>query len=93
MFDWGDNTTSGWLGPFTSGATATAQKSWAVKGTYAVKVKAKDVYGAESNWSDPLAVTMPLSQLLQNPFVETILQWFSHLMTVLKVLVSRFGFT
>jgi len=93
LWDWGDNTTSGWLGPFTSGATATAQKSWAVKGTYAVKVKAKDVYGAESNWSDPLAVTMPLSQLLQNPFVETILQWFSHLMTVLKVLVSRFGFT
>jgi agmatine deiminase len=92
MWDWGDGNMSAWTGPYASGATATAQKSWATKGTYAVKVKAKDVYGAESDWSDLLAVTMPQSQLLRNPFIETIMQWFSHLMTVFKELVSRFGF-
>jgi agmatine deiminase len=92
MWDWGDGNMSSWTGPYNSGATATAQKSWATKGTYAVKVKAKDVHGAESNWSDPLAVTMPQSQLLMNPFIETILQWLSHFMTVFKELASRFGF-
>ena len=92
MWDWGDGNMSTWTGPYASGATATAQKSWATKGTYAVKVKAKDTHGAESNWSDPLSVTMPQSQLLRDPFIETIMQWFSHLMTVFKELVSRFGF-
>jgi agmatine deiminase len=91
MWDWGDGTMSDWLGPFHSGAVATAQKSWAAKGTYAVRVKAKDVYGAESNWSDSLAVTMPLTQLLTNPFLETIMQWYSHLVVVFKELYARFG--
>jgi hypothetical protein len=91
MWDWGDGNVSVWLGPYASEATATAQKSWAVKGTYAVKVKAKDVHGAESNWSDPLSVTMPQSQLLRNPFGETIMHWFFRLMMVFKELVSRFG--
>lgn len=61
MWDWGDGNVSGWVGPFASGQKATAQKSWAVKGDYSIKVKARDTNGAESNWSDPLTVTMPLN--------------------------------
>ncbi len=60
MWDWGDGTVSSWLGPFNSGATATATHSWTEQGTYSIKVKAKDIYGDESDWSDPLAITMPL---------------------------------
>jgi len=60
-WSWGDGNFSGWLGPFDSGEIATATYAWAAKGTYQIRVKAKDTYGAESAWSDPLAVKMPLN--------------------------------
>jgi len=53
FIDWGDNTTSGWLGPFTSGQQMTVSHTWDKKGEYLIKSKAKDVSELESNWSDP----------------------------------------
>ena len=58
LFDWDDGTTSGWLGPFSSGQTGTASHSWTDLGTYYIKVKAQDVNGAGSPWSDPLTVVI-----------------------------------
>ena len=58
MWDWGDGNTSGWLGPYPSGQIASAAYAWSLCGTCQVKVKAKDIYGAESNWSTPLPVNM-----------------------------------
>lgn len=58
LFDWGDGSTSGWLGPYTSGATGVGTHTWDVLGTYSVKVKARDVWGAASSWSDALVVTI-----------------------------------
>jgi hypothetical protein len=52
MWDWGDNTTSEWLGPFNSGQIHIASYNWGKWGLYKIKVKAKDVYGNESNWSE-----------------------------------------
>jgi hypothetical protein len=59
MFDWGDGTTSGWIGPFDSGAIASATNTFTVEGTYSIKVVAKDDHGKVSSWSDELAVTLP----------------------------------
>lgn len=61
QWDWGDGTTSEWLGPYASGAVVNASHSWDKKGDYAVRVKAKDCFGLESDWSDPLPVKMPLA--------------------------------
>jgi hypothetical protein len=61
-WNWGDGTTSDWLGPNASGQISQAKHTWKKKGSYPITVKAKDIYGAESNWSDPLPITMPLSQ-------------------------------
>jgi hypothetical protein len=58
LFDWGDGSSSGWLGPFNGGQTVTACHIWTVLGTYDVKVKARDVWGAGSAWSEPLVVTI-----------------------------------
>ena len=58
LFDWDDDTTSDWLGPYESGEEVQANHSWSKKGTYEVRVKAKDIYGAESDWSDPLIVNV-----------------------------------
>jgi hypothetical protein len=56
LFDWGDDTDSDWLGPYNSGETCTASKSWVDAGAYDVRVKAKDVYDRESGWSEALSV-------------------------------------
>jgi hypothetical protein len=52
-FDWGDGTISSWFGPFASGATGEGSYIWTTAGVFEVRVKAKDVNGGESDWSDP----------------------------------------
>jgi hypothetical protein len=50
-FDWGDGNTTNWLGPFPSNHTCQQQYTWSQKNTYLIKVKTKDIYNAESNWT------------------------------------------
>ena len=57
-WDWGDGSYSDWLGPYGSGLIAGAQHKWTSGGAYQIRVKAKDQYGAESDWSDPLTVSI-----------------------------------
>jgi hypothetical protein len=59
MWDWGDGTFSTWLGPFNSSDICIASHSWDERGIYSIKVKAKDIYGEESDWSDPVIIIMP----------------------------------
>jgi len=56
MVDWGDGSTSEWLGPYHSGKEVTAMHTWVLPGTYMVRVRAKDIHDAISDWSDPLLV-------------------------------------
>ncbi len=58
MFDWGDETNSGWLGPYASGETCMDSHIWSSSGGYDVKVKAKDTNDAESDWSGSLYVAI-----------------------------------
>ena len=66
MFDWGDGTNSGWIGPFNSGSAGSATKTWNKQGTYEVKAVAKDIHGKLSDWSDPLTVTLPRTKSTKN---------------------------
>jgi len=61
---WGDGAYSEWLGPFDSGVTTSASHSWNETGNYQVRVKAKDINGAETDWSDPLPISMPVNKPL-----------------------------
>jgi hypothetical protein len=61
LFNWGDGTSSTWLGPYTSGMPITGTHAWTTIGTYEVKVKAKDINGATSGWSAPLIVSIVLN--------------------------------
>jgi hypothetical protein len=88
LWDWGDGNFSEWLGPFPSGSKATAQKSWVGEGTYSVKVKAKDIRGGESNWSDPLDVTMPYNVPFFAKFVDLLETLFPHLFHFFESLVK-----
>ncbi|HVQ01619.1 MAG TPA: hypothetical protein VMT57_08920 [Candidatus Thermoplasmatota archaeon] len=92
-WSWGDGNYSGWLGPFPSGAKVSANHTWTVKGSYEIKVKAKDPQGNESVWSDPLPVTMPqyngitpYNMLLK--FLEWLFDWFPHAFPILRHIVG-----
>ncbi|MCX6668025.1 MAG: clostripain-related cysteine peptidase [Euryarchaeota archaeon] len=59
IFSWGDDTTS--QTQFVpSGSQASATHSWSETGDYEIKVKAVDEHGMESDWSDPLPISMPM---------------------------------
>ena len=62
LFDWGDGTDSGWLGPKNSGETCKASHKWNSQGSYQVKVKAKDTEEHVSIWSDSLTVSISKSR-------------------------------
>lgn len=49
--DWDDGSTTDWLGPYASGETMILDHTWYDTGSYVIKVKAKDEFGLESDWS------------------------------------------
>lgn len=58
LVDWGDQNSSGWIGPFASDTPLTLNHSWALKGTYDITARAKDSHGLEGAWSTPLLMTI-----------------------------------
>jgi hypothetical protein len=56
LWDWGDGNDSGWLGPYTNGQIITATHKWSEPGTYEIRAKVKDIFGAVSNWSEPFTI-------------------------------------
>jgi len=52
LIDWGDNYTSGWIGPYSSGEVVSINHTWSEKGLYEIKAIAKDIYGLIGKWSD-----------------------------------------
>ena len=85
-WSWGDGTYSGWIGPYGSGVTAIGRKTWNVPGTYHIKVKAKDIHGDESDWSEPLAVTMPRNKSVYN----FIIRFFENHPLIFKIMQLLF---
>jgi hypothetical protein len=87
LVDWGDNTSSEWLGPYNSGVQGSAVHNWTEKGTYTVKVKAKDIHDAESDWGT-LSVRIPFSY--DQPvftILERLFQRFPHTFLFLRYLL------
>ena len=91
QWDWGDGSTPTWIGPYASGLTINTTHTFG-KGSYSIKVKAKDTNGAESVWSDPLAITMPKSALLPSHWFLQILkqffQQFPHALPLVRLVLG-----
>lgn len=51
QFSWGDNSYSDWVGPYASGEQVTVSHSWNQENIYQVRVKTRDIWGDETNWS------------------------------------------
>jgi len=83
--DWGDLTPSSWVGPYSSNENIALSHTYTKKGTYAIRVKAKDVFQAESAW-ETLEVMMPMSISF-----HSFLQFFersAHGFPILRYLLS-----
>jgi len=90
LFDWGDETYSGWVGPYASGATGSASHEWTTQGDYEIRVVAKDDHGVTSVWSDPLPITMPLNVNQQSTSPQSVfLQVLQQLLG--QSVMSRMG--
>jgi hypothetical protein len=88
IVNWGDNTPEETVtGPFSVGERATASHTWETEGTFTIQAKAKDVYGAESDWGT-FTVTMPRNKAVYTSFFMQFLQNHPHLLPLLKQLIG-----
>ena len=88
LFNWGDGTDSGWLPIYYTAFSVNAYHNWTEQGNYEVRVKTKDIYGRESEWSDPLSVTMPKTrQYINMPFLN-FLEQHPYLFPILRQLLD-----
>ena len=87
-WDWGDGTSSGWLGPYASDEEICENHIWYEPGDYVIKAKLRDERGAESDWGT-LEVRMPktkdcyslfLQFLKSHPNIFPMLQQLLHLL-------------
>ncbi len=83
FIDWGDSSNSGWIGSYNSGETVYVNHSWDEKDTYTIKVVAKDINGAQSDWGS-LTVTMPYSYNPTLHFLERLFHRFPNVFPPLR---------
>ena len=87
---WGDGEETDWTTFQASGPPGYIEShSWDTQGTYIIQAKAKDIYGAESDWGT-LTVTMPRNKVIITPFLIW-LQRHPNMFPLLQLLLYRFG--
>jgi hypothetical protein len=83
--DWGDDSSSTWSTFQTSGTAYNEDHKWNSQGRYTIKAKAKDIYNAESDWSQ-LEIEIPRNRVMYN----SLFYWlFDHFTILLKILYFR----
>jgi hypothetical protein len=90
-WSWGDGQESIWLGPYSSGDTCQATHQWDERGSYSVKVKAKDDSGEESTWSPALQIGIKQktkSKEYINSFIDNLLEKFPRLEKIIQFIIE-----
>jgi len=86
--DWGDDSSSGWLGPYSSGEAITLSHTWEEQDTYTLRCMAKDTLGGVSEWGT-LEVTMPVNQYSYSfPLLQRLLERFPNAFPILRQLLG-----
>ncbi len=82
--DWGDNTSEVCIGPYQSGVEVSTKHIWIEKNDYTIKVKSKDIFGAESELAT-FTVSISKSKVIDIPlFLQKLFQRFSLFEKILK---------
>jgi len=87
LIDWGDESTSDWIGPYPSGESIVQSHTWSKRGSYTVQAKAKDTHGAESTWAT-LHVTMPYHHALLLELLQWLCGRFPHAFPLIRYLLQ-----
>ena len=88
--DWGDDTNSGWIGLYESGAEVKVKHTWAEKGDYTIRAKAKDTDDLEGLWGT-LKISMPRNRLFGSLFLrllERLLELFPNAFPIFRHLLE-----
>jgi len=85
-WDWdGDLAVDEWTPFYNSGDPVKTFHSWDKVGNYMIRVKAKDVHGTESEWSDPLSISMPKNEIISiNLLIMQFLENHPNLFPILQ---------
>lgn len=87
FIDWGDNTSTGWIGPYTSNEKAFVNHKWKNKGSYLLRVKAKDIHNEKTDWTI-IEVTMPKYKISINNFISWFINHHPILYNILRNLIN-----
>jgi hypothetical protein len=80
--EWGDNNTE-WTEYCESGKEIILKHTWNEEGTFRIKAKSKDIYGAESDWAE-FTINMPKNRFLRNPFILKLLDCFLNIFPIFR---------
>lgn len=83
-WDWGNDDVGQWIGPYASGEECEITHSWEERGSYLVRVQAKDKNGKIGEWSDPLELAMPKVKGIEWVFLEVLKHQFPLLSQFFK---------
>ena len=89
LFDWGDGTYSEWTYPFLPSGTNVSQSHKWHKSMTGIRVKAKDIHGAQSEWSEPFIPDCPDKGKINYPFLQKLLEG-SYLLNMIFYLITKF---
>ena len=85
--DWDDGSGEVCFGPFPSNTCIIESHTWDSKGTYSIKVKARDVNQAESDWTT-FSVSMPKNKSINIPlFLQSFFQLFPIINKILNQII------
>jgi rhodanese-related sulfurtransferase len=82
MVDWGDNTTTGWVGPIAINQEFIVNHTYANKGSYMVQAKVKDFYGNESEVTE-LEINIPRTRTKNFNPLSWLLERFPNLYQII----------
>jgi len=81
---WGDGTSDGWLGPYSSGDEIKVSHTWSKTGIYKIQAKAKDTNDLESDYGT-LTVIIPRTKA---SFYSSLFKFLEHFPLLQKILIS-----
>ena len=87
FIDWGDGINTYWVGPYSSGEEITLNHTWTNWEIFTIKAKAKDINGAQSEWSYH-TFNLPKNRFFNNPILQRILTYLSYLLQMHKNLLK-----
>jgi hypothetical protein len=88
--DWGDQTNTGWIGPYASGEEITQSHTWSIKRTFNISARAKDSpWGNKGDWSYQDFITPVNIQSSPQSLKSLYLKTLQQMLNLHRVIVEK----